>query len=249
MVPYLAQANDAGKFVVAGDPILIFERLRALLGFEAIMLAPYTQPDGLHRLLDELSSRVIAVMDCYLSCGHIDAIMTWEDFGLQDRLQMSMTMFREFYKPYYTRIINAAHERGLAYIWHNCGYILEMIPDLIEMGVDVLQLDQARLMGYEQLAAVCGGKIAVWCPLDIQWATSRGVSRNDYADEVRRMVAAFTPYGGGFIARHYTRPLDVGLSKDDELLLYDAFMASGCRLDSPSRHRVEGSAVDALSAA
>lgn len=230
MAPYVRQAHDAGKFVVAGDPIMMFERLRALMGFEAHMMAPYIQPRQLHLLLEQLTALVIKVIQSLAATGPVDGFMTWEDFGLQDRLQIRIQTFREFYKPYYARIVEAAHQHGMVYIWHNCGQILQMIPDLIEIGVEVLQLDQPRLMTYERLADTCDGRICLWNTLDIQWSTRLDVTSDDFADEIARMVHALNPHKGGLMARQYPAPQDIDLTDADQMEIYRAFMANGCSL-------------------
>lgn len=235
MVPYIEQAHRAGKFVVGGDPVMLFERLRALMGFDDLMLAPHIQPEGLRELLDRMSALTIAIIELYASFGMVDGFMSWEDFGVQEQLQMRIDTFREFYKPVYARIVEAAHRNKMAYIWHNCGYILEMIPDMIDIGVDVVQLDQPRLTGYEAMAEACGGRMTVWDALDIQWCKDQDVTPADYAPEIVRMIRPYRRYGGGFMARQYPIPTDINLSKDEDRIIYDAFMRNGCSLpqDTP----------------
>ena len=60
---FISKANVAGKYVVGYDPIMMFERLRSLLGFEELMIAPYTQPDGLKELLGRMTDLTIRVID------------------------------------------------------------------------------------------------------------------------------------------------------------------------------------------
>jgi len=228
---YIEQAQQAGKYIIAPDPIMIFERLRSLMGFEELMIAPYTQPEGLEDLLDSLTELTIAAIGQYAALGRIDAFMTWDDWGLQTTLQMNIETFRKFYKPRYARIIDAAHQFGMHYIWHNCGYIMDMIQDMIDIGVDVVQLDQPRLMGYEALADAFGGKITFWNTLDIQWSVAEGVTEEDIKTEIGKMVNAFNRFGGGFLARQYPQPGDIALSGERNIAIYDAFLEKGCGLD------------------
>jgi hypothetical protein len=160
LAPYLERARRAGKYVVGFDPIQAYERMRSLLGFEELMLAPYTQPEALRELLERLGDLTIAVMDRFAHLGGIDGFMTWQDFGLQTTLQMKPETFREVYKPHYARMVAAAHARGAHYMWHSCGQISEILPDMVEIGVDVVQLDQPRLMGHRRLVDAFGGPSA-----------------------------------------------------------------------------------------
>lgn len=223
--PFVQEAVAAGKYVVGFDPVMAFERMRALVGFEELMIAPYTQPQGLKRLAERLTEETIAVVDQWAHLGGVDAFMTWEDWGLQTSLQMKIKTFREFYKPHYARVVDAVHERGMQYIWHNCGQILDMIPDMIELGVDVLQLDQPRLLGHDRLAETGGGRICFWNTVDIQWSVQPKVTEDDLRAEVERMIETYNRFHGGFMARHYPQPRDIGLSPERCLAIAEAFRA------------------------
>lgn len=224
------QARNAEKYVVAADPVMMFEQTRSLMGFEEQMIAPYTQPREFKQLLEKLADMTIECIKQYAQIGDIDAFMTWEDWGLQTGLQMDMLTFREFYRPQYQRIIDTAHDAGMHYIWHNCGNVEDMLPDKVEMGVDVVQFDQPRLSGHQRLMELLGGKICMWNTVDIQWSVGDDLTDQDIVDEIEAMVQIYQPetMGGGFIARHYPQPWDIGLSKHRQRLIYDTFMKQGC---------------------
>jgi hypothetical protein len=230
LAPYLERARRAGKYVVGWDPIQTYELMRSLMGFEELMVAPYTQPRALRELLDRLGDLEIAMMDGFARLGGIDGFMTWQDFGLQTTLQMKPETFREIYKPHYARMVAAAHERGTHYIWHSCGQIAEILPDMVEIGVDVVQLDQPRLMGHHSLADAFGGRICFWNTVDIQWATRGALTDSDIRAEVKEMLAAFDRFNGGFMARHYPQPWDIELAPDFHRASYEAFLEHGCGL-------------------
>jgi uroporphyrinogen decarboxylase len=220
-----------GKYIIGYNPVLMYETMRALMGFEGLMTAPYEQPEGLRRLLQLLTDKTLEAIRFYGRLGVVHGFETSEDWGLQTSLQMSMDTFRQFYRPCYQQIIDACHAQGMHFFWHNCGYIVDMFPDMIAMGVDVLQLDQPRLMGHQTLIDHLGGKVCLWNTVDIQWATSGGVSDEDIRHEVGEMARVYDVrrHRGGFMAKHYPQPWDIGLSTDRQRLIYDAFMNSGCR--------------------
>jgi hypothetical protein len=230
LVPWIERAQRAGKYCVGFDRVLMFERACDLLGFQELMVAPYTQPERLEALLDRLADLTVSVIERWAEIGGVDAFMTWQDLGLQSGLPMKLETFRRYYKPRYARIIEAAQGRGMHYIWHCCGQILEMLPDMIELGVDVVQMDQPRLMGYRRLADLCGGKICFWNTLDIQWSTQEGVTDQELRAEVAQMVRAFDRFQGGLMARHYPQGDDVKLSTERHQVIYEAFLANGCAL-------------------
>jgi uroporphyrinogen decarboxylase len=118
---------------------------------------------------------------------------------------------------------------GMHFFWHNCGYIVDMFPDMIDIGVDVVQLDQPRLMGHEKLIQMLGGKICMWNTVDIQWCSGEGIKDEDIRREVEEMLRVYDPRGrgGGFIAKHYPQPWDIELSVPRQQLIYEAFQKSG----------------------
>jgi hypothetical protein len=231
----LARAgNDAGKYVVGADPIMGIERLRLLVGFDNLMVALYTERLQVERLLDKLVDMTLDVMRVYAGMGVVDGFMTWEDWGLQTGLQIKPEQWREIFKPRYAAVVEATHAAGMHYLFHCCGWILDIIPDLIEIGVDVLQLDQPALMGVDRLADEFGGKICFWNTVDIQWSPRPEVTLDELRAEVKHMVEAFRRFNGGFIARQYPQPNDIGMPAEKHQAIYEAFMEyGGCLPASP----------------
>lgn len=229
MKPYIDLAHDQGKYVLADDTIFLFERAKLLMGFEELMMAPYSQPQLFRDLLELLTDLIIRCIERYGEIGNVDGFMTWDDWGLQTSLQVSPDIFREYYKPCYTRITESVHRHGMDFFLHSCGMIMDIIPDIIEMGVDVLQLDQPQLMGHENLADRFASKICFWNTVDIQWSVDP--KRTD--EDIRQEVASMTRiYGreGGFIARQYPQPEDIGLTPERNMVIYEAFIENGCGL-------------------
>ncbi|MBW2244237.1 MAG: hypothetical protein JRH01_19815 [Deltaproteobacteria bacterium] len=212
LAPHVARAHEAGKYVVAADPVLLLERARALVGFETLLLAARQQRRDLEALLERLTELTVGAIEGFATLGQVDAFMTWQDFGLQTQLVVSLDIFRELYRPHLARMVRAAHEGGMHFIWHCCGQIFDLIPEMIDMGVDVVQLDQPRLLGHASLAEAFGGRICFWNAVDTQWATSESPSDAELGDEVAAMTKPFRRFGGGFMARHYPQPWDIALS-------------------------------------
>ncbi len=173
----------------------------------------------------------IEVIEQWAKSGLVDAFMTWEDWGLQDQLQMNVKTFREFYKPRYQRIIAAAHGHGMHYIWHNCGYIVDMLDDMIEIGVDVVQIDQPKLMDYKTMTERFGGRMCFWNCADIQWGTQESTGDEEIVVDIEEMVNQYNRFDGGLMARHYPQPWDINLSSERQTLIYETFLKNGCSLD------------------
>ena len=76
-------------------------------------------------------------------------------------------VWREMFKPGFVDLCQTAHAHGVHVFMHSCGKITDIIPDLIEAGIDLLQFDQPRLHGIDTLARF-RGQITFWCPVDIK---------------------------------------------------------------------------------
>jgi len=172
-------------------------------------------------VMDELEKAVARMAE-----AGADAVMFPEDWGTQDRLLMSPRTFRELFLPEHERLCRAAARAGLDVWMHSCGYIWEIIGDLIGAGVKVLQFDQPSLYGIERLAAAFGGRVTFDCPVDIQ----RTLQTRDAAkirDEARRLVELLGAGGGGFVATRYGDEPSIGLEPKWQDIACDAFVEYG----------------------
>lgn len=98
--------------------------------------------------------------------GRLNAVLIGNDMGSQRGLMISPEMVRRFVIPGCRRLVEQAHSYGLKVIYHSCGSILDIIPDLIEAGVDAIHPIQALAAGmdarnlkekFEGKVSFCGG--------------------------------------------------------------------------------------------
>lgn len=159
-------------------------------------------------LLDILVEMNLSTIEHYSNEG-VDGYMLYDDWGLQDRLMISPVIWRELWKPCYFKIFSAAHQAGMLTLMHSCGYIIEIIDDLIEAGLDIIQIDQQENMGLEALGNRFRGKITFFSPVDIQ-----SIMVNGSDDEIRvychKMADILGTDTGGFIPKWYDDPTSVG---------------------------------------
>jgi hypothetical protein len=131
-----------------------------------------------------------------------DGCLCCDDLGTQDRLLLSPVTWRKVFKPFVQEWIAEAHRLGMEMILHSCGCIWELIPDLIEVGWDVLQLDQPRLMGIENLGHEFGGKVCFFSPVDIQKTMPTGDRALIEAD-AQLLIRELGDFNGGFMGKDY----------------------------------------------
>lgn len=145
-----------------------FQDTCAAFGMENAMMNMIANPD-LYRAVDE------KIVQFYLKAneiffksakGRLHAVLIGNDMGSQRSLMLSPQMVRDFVIPGAKRLVAQAKEYGLKVIYHSCGAISEVIPDLFEAGVDVVHPIQALAAGMEpdrlkrdfgDMGAFCGG--------------------------------------------------------------------------------------------
>jgi hypothetical protein len=199
------QNNHQQKYVlgVMGFASL-HECTHNLMGLENLFMAYHDEPDALNAWLERLadkqrqSIRLMAKLGC-------DGVMAYDDWGLQDRLMVSRNTIQDVYLPHYHRNWSLAHDLGMDVWMHSCGHILDILPDFLEAGLDVIQMDQQMNMGLDTLSQRFGGRLAFWCPADIQYIMTRSKPEIIVA-YVRRMIDTLGGHNGGLISMAYTTP-------------------------------------------
>jgi len=216
-----AALHAQGKYVYGHIPSLMLLPA-ALRGMENWFLDHVAAEESLCRLLDLIVEARLAIIDHYHQAG-LDAVITWDDMGTNERELVSTAMFRRIYLPRYTRTNDALHERGMHFIHHCCGYVRGYMDMFIEGGCDVLQLDQPDLMGIDWLGEHYGGRICFWNCVDIQKTMPYGDLRA-IADEAHRQVWRLGNFGGGFMVKAYQQPEAVRITIESSEAQFQAFM-------------------------
>jgi hypothetical protein len=219
-------ANNPGKYVLGMFPHFLFQVLPDLLGFENFMLSVYLEREKLEALVDMLADSAIVVLHEMANRG-VHGIIAIDDMGLQDRLMISPKDWRALIKPRYARVIEEAHALGVHIFSHICGYIPDIIGDLIDVGLDVLQIDQQDNMGIDMLADRFGGQICFFCPVDIQ--TTLPISDNLPAIEAKakHLIRSFGVYNGGFMAKTYPQTESIRIPEENTAYMCEIFKKYG----------------------
>ncbi|MCX7590264.1 MAG: hypothetical protein N2255_01410 [Kiritimatiellae bacterium] len=216
-----ARQRAGDKFLLANG-ISLYERAHFIRGLANLWADIYEHPHELGKLLDVLVEMNLYAIGQYARAG-ADGYIWCDDWGLQNRLMISPESWRAIWKPRYARVYRAAHEAGLLTFLHSCGYILDILEDFVEIGLDVIQLDQQENMGLEVLGARFGGRITFWCPVDIQTIMVKG-SAAEIRAYCRRMVNVLGRPSGGFIAKWYSDPVAVGHTREAIAAMCDEFL-------------------------
>lgn len=203
----------------------LFAQSHALRGLTDLLTDLYERPALVERLLDRLAESQIMCVDLIAAAG-AHGVMGADDWGTQDRPLISPALWRRIFAPRYRRVWQHAHARGLDVWLHSCGHILALLPDMVECGLNVIQMDQQENMGLAELDRAVGGRLAFWCPVDIQQTMVRG-SVAEIEAYVRRMIYHLGRHNGGFISKAYPTPQDVGHSPEKTAAMCAAFRRWG----------------------
>lgn len=217
------------RYVLAAVWFTLFERLWMLRGFENMLVDPYTHEREFCRLRDHIVEYNLAIIDEWLERG-INAVFFSDDWGSQSGLLMNPDDWRRFYKPSYKRMFERVRS-GRAHVWmHLCGDITAILPDLIEIGLNVLNPIQPQAMDVRRLSREFGGKVCFNGGVDVQGTLIRGTP-DDVRREVLELVDLFGRFNGGYIGgtSHSVMP---ETPLDNVIAMYDAFLE--CRNAQPN---------------
>jgi uroporphyrinogen decarboxylase len=191
----LTRRPDAFTMLVGGQ---IFERMQYLRGTENLFFDLADQPKELFRLREIVMDYIHKRLDrCLKTSCH--AVQFADDWGSQRSLLIQPEMWREFFKPCYAEIFTRVRNAGKFVFLHSDGYILDIIEDLIEIGVDALNC-QVWAMGPEILGQRFRGRITFWGELNRQTVLPNGTPQQirEATAEMKRHLALPT---GGLIAQ------------------------------------------------
>jgi len=200
---YLYENTDyalLGNAVIGGG---IFEQPARTMGLEDFFVALVTEPKFADRLMGQITEIYIESCNDYLQqVGEYLHVFTyWDDLSGQDGWLISPDIYRKMVKPKQRRLLEAIKNKTDAKIYyHSCGAVYDLIPDLIELGFDILNPVQvsARGMDTKRLKEEYGKDIVFWGGgVDTQRALPFG-KPEEVADEVKRRIDDLAP-GGGFV--------------------------------------------------
>lgn len=185
------------KFVIAGVCPRPFERLQFLRGTVDLLCDLMDRPPELFTLLERLHSFYLDELAAWART-EVDALFFMDDWGGQKSMMISPALWRELLKPLYKAYIDLAHDSGKYLFVHSDGYILDIMPDLIELGLDAIN-SQIFCMDLAELSSCCAGRITFWGELDRQQLLPHG-SRDEII-QAARLMEDHLHRDGGLIAQ------------------------------------------------
>ena len=190
--------KDGERYLLARWWYLYFERLWSLRGMENALTDFYLYPDEVHRLFGKLTDFYERAMERAGKELDADGFFASDDIGTQNSPFFSLEIFREFFKPYYKRLCDMAHDLGMHFWLHTCGNVELFLEDFIEIGLDVIHPIQKGTMDEKKIADVYGDRICILAGFDVQQAIPFG-SPEEVRKEVRYLIDTFDRGRGRFM--------------------------------------------------
>jgi uroporphyrinogen decarboxylase len=160
---------DPAHFWVAGFGFGLYERTWAMRGFMEALVDAAGDPDYYDELVERIAEHQIAIIRRLVQLP-LDGIMFSDDWGYQKGVLLGPDRWRRFIKPRLARMYQIVHEAGMVTLSHCCGSVADIMPDIIEIGLDVLESVQPEAAGMDPYALKrqYGEQITFWGGLGSQ---------------------------------------------------------------------------------
>jgi len=204
------------------------------------------EPERAQKFLDDLVEIHLAKLEIFLGAvgAYIDIIVFGDDLGMQSGPQVSPKMYREFFKPRHKLMWSRAKQlANVKVMLHCCGGVRELLPDLIDAGLEAINPVQISCSGMDarELKAEFGKEMVFWGG----GCDTQAILPNATPDEVRRYVTeqvqVLSP-GGGFVFQQVHNIL-ANVPPENVVAMFEAAQEigrSGHRAIGSSGHRVNG---------
>jgi len=163
------KAAEAGRFF-AYSAALPFENMHPVCGHEEMLVGMLLDPDWIADMADTFSDLLLACIKILFEQeGLPDGFFFYEDMGFKDKPFMSPELYRKLIYPSHKKIFDYAHSLGLKVIVHSCGFVEPLLPDMIDAGMDCLQVIEVKAgMDLLRIYREHGDKIVLMGGIDVR---------------------------------------------------------------------------------
>ncbi len=202
-------ARNRDKFIIGAIGFSLYERAWILRGIEPILMDFVESPSFVEELFDRIIefNLVITKRLCQYP---IDAFHYGDDWGQQHGLIMSPVLWRKIFKKRLKILYDAVHNAGLPVSIHSCGDITEIIPDLIEIGVNMITPLQAEALDFNFLKKEYGKDLTFWGGVSTQRTLPYGTP-DEVRGEIRERIRVLGKGGGYILAPSHELQKDIPL--------------------------------------
>ncbi len=165
------------------------------MGFDELLAGMLIEKDTLHMVYEKVTDYICNLIE-RIPAG-VDAVRMVEDWGVQSGLMISRELWMEYIYPCYVRIYGAIRGKGMYVMQHSCGDITELMPVMVEMGVDIVDAMQPESMDLHYIKKEFGKDIVLFGGVGSQSTIPCGTPEEVIADAQRTLD--FMGAGGKYI--------------------------------------------------
>ncbi|MFC1737028.1 uroporphyrinogen decarboxylase family protein [Candidatus Hydrogenedentota bacterium] len=192
-------AADNHKHYIIGDlgtGGTFFQLYNQIRGFEDSLCDLIIEDPRVEHILDRLMEYLIKEIRKWGELG-IDAVNWGDDWGTQQQLMIAPELWLKYFRPRYEKMFDVAREYDMLLHFHSDGNVTEIIPFLVDMGVNVINI-QLPIMDLPYLGEQLKGRVTVRGGMDRQQALPFGTPE-DVRQNVREVFSTFGSSAGGWI--------------------------------------------------
>lgn len=158
--------NNRDAYIVGHWWATFFERFTALRKEDDFLTDIYVYRDKVDKLGWMICDFFCGIVDGFAEAG-MDGIFFSDDLGFNNQLIVPPEIFRDIFKPWFKKLFERIHKHNMHIIMHSCGYLWDIIPDLIEIGLDVHHF-QSSVISPEEYVKEYGDYLTFFGGIDIQ---------------------------------------------------------------------------------
>jgi uroporphyrinogen decarboxylase len=175
-----------------------------LRGFSNFLVDLARKPDQVSNLINKIVPYFLTLIKRYKEYyPSLNSVIIADDMGTQKSPFMSPVIFRKFFKDPYKKLVDLTHDLGMDFILHSCGQIHELMPDIIDIGVDVFEFDSPRMVGIENIKKYAEEReVAFWLSSNIQTTFALGTPE-EVEEEIKTYIREVGNHNGGLAIYEY----------------------------------------------
>jgi len=220
----LASPLSRDKYVFLGWYVGLFDTVYRLHEFEDCMRDFYLEPDKMKLIIGKVADFMLGGIEMLAEKfpGRIHGVLLPDDWAGQHATFVSIPTWREFFGPHYKAIGDLLHANGMHFWLHSDGRINDLVPVLIECGLDVVNMPSPQVVDIDEIGRRFAGKIAFINGVDIQSTLVHGVP-SEIEKEARELVEKWHTPKGGFIPTGGLDSKASGIKEESGLVATNAF--------------------------
>jgi len=205
-----------GRWIL-GDMFFAYENICSYVGgTERLLIALIDEPEWITDMCNHFLDVNLALLDMAWDAGYtFDMLNILDDMGYKNTTFFSVDTYRVLFKPMHEKAVKWAHNKGIKTRLHSCGYIMPLLPDLVEAGFDALHPMEVKAgMDPAQIKREYGEKLVLHGGMNaILWKDIDAIKA-----EMERLIPIMKRDGGYIFAADHSIPNDVSFENMREII-------------------------------